>query len=626
MAEELQLILTAVDKMSGSIESVSKQLKGLDVTAGKVQGGINDMQGSFLSASRALVGFAAGFVSLQAGISFLKSSVAAARESQEEQLQLKRQVEATGISWDKYSQRIQQTIKSVSDYAIVQDQVASGALRRMILISGDAEASMSNLKLAFDLAAAKGIDLQLAADLVARASAGNVEMLGRFLPELRNLDERLGKSATAADKAAFALKVVSEKTAGAAGTMPEFTKQVKLFEKAWAELSETLGMKVLPVLTSVFSVFNKMLEGPSAKQLQNHLERLNEDFNFGRISAFHYRRSVKETIDELAKLGRTMASVSDQSKGPMIAPGLGGLSSEEQGKKQEELGKAIQSMAQSVWNAKQSILKEEGKAQESLGTAIRDSAKMTFDYQAKLDVDLGKIQEQRGLDIQQQAKANFEAQQQWLDQFHALSTQTWQVFSIQSSQAIANAIVFGENFGEAFKNIMKNVAASFIAGLIQMGIQRILTAIIFNTTNLTESTTRMAVLSAETFAGAFAATVAIPVIGPALAPAVATASLATMLAGAGAAGAVGAGIGAGVAAFAEGGIVTRPTMALIGESGPEAVVPLRERSSAGFGSNQITINFNGPILGDRQQARTFALEIDKQLYELKRRNLSVAFA
>ena len=52
-----------------------------------------------------------------------------------------------------------------------------------------------------------------------------------------------------------------------------------------------------------------------------------------------------------------------------------------------------------------------------------------------------------------------------------------------------------------------------------------------------------------------------------------------------------------VPGLASGGIVTRPTLAMIGESGPEAVIPLR-RGGMGGG---ITINFNGPVYGDRRQ-------------------------
>jgi phage-related minor tail protein len=45
--------------------------------------------------------------------------------------------------------------------------------------------------------------------------------------------------------------------------------------------------------------------------------------------------------------------------------------------------------------------------------------------------------------------------------------------------------------------------------------------------------------------------------------------------------------------MAAGGIVTAPTLALIGERGPEAVIPL-DRMKGG-GSNNITVNVNGGI-------------------------------
>jgi hypothetical protein len=46
--------------------------------------------------------------------------------------------------------------------------------------------------------------------------------------------------------------------------------------------------------------------------------------------------------------------------------------------------------------------------------------------------------------------------------------------------------------------------------------------------------------------------------------------------------------------MADGGIVTRPIMGLIGEAGPEAVIPLDKMGGMG---NNVTINVNG---GDPQ--------------------------
>jgi hypothetical protein len=83
--------------------------------------------------------------------------------------------------------------------------------------------------------------------------------------------------------------------------------------------------------------------------------------------------------------------------------------------------------------------------------------------------------------------------------------------------------------------------------------------------------------------------------------------------------------------LAEGGIVRATnggTPAIIGEGGrDEAVIPLddpaaQERLGGGRGT---TIIFNGPVLGDEAQAMEFARAIDKSLLKLRQTNQSVAF-
>ena len=70
-----------------------------------------------------------------------------------------------------------------------------------------------------------------------------------------------------------------------------------------------------------------------------------------------------------------------------------------------------------------------------------------------------------------------------------------------------------------------------------------------------------------------------------------------------AAGAVGNSIVGGltlgmVKPFAEGGIVNSPTLAMIGESGPEAVIPLSRSGAGGFGGTNITVIVNGDVTGE----------------------------
>lgn len=102
-----------------------------------------------------------------------------------------------------------------------------------------------------------------------------------------------------------------------------------------------------------------------------------------------------------------------------------------------------------------------------------------------------------------------------------------------------------------------------------------------------------------------------------------------------AAGAVGAAMAAQAARvtgvkLAEGGIVRASaggTQAIIGEGGKdEAVIPLDDpEAQARLGGGGVTINLNGPFMGDESQAREFAVAIDRQLLKLRQSNSSLAF-
>ena len=65
--------------------------------------------------------------------------------------------------------------------------------------------------------------------------------------------------------------------------------------------------------------------------------------------------------------------------------------------------------------------------------------------------------------------------------------------------------------------------------------------------------------------------------------------------------------------FADGGIVTRPTLAMVGERGPEAIIPLSQMGNMGGG---ITINVSGGISTSAQigQAVYDSLLQYKQVY------------
>lgn len=88
-----------------------------------------------------------------------------------------------------------------------------------------------------------------------------------------------------------------------------------------------------------------------------------------------------------------------------------------------------------------------------------------------------------------------------------------------------------------------------------------------------------------------------------------------------------------IAPLAQGGIVTKPTLALIGEAGPEAVVPLSGRGAgpglaprmAGGGDGvTVNVNFNGSVFGDRAQvARELAYSIRDELARIGTREPTI---
>jgi cell wall-associated NlpC family hydrolase len=84
-------------------------------------------------------------------------------------------------------------------------------------------------------------------------------------------------------------------------------------------------------------------------------------------------------------------------------------------------------------------------------------------------------------------------------------------------------------------------------------------------------------------------------------------------------GRVGGGGGLVVKPLASGGIVRRPTLALVGEAGPEAVIPLGSDTLGGGG---LTVNLNiGRNYGDAQQlAREITPHLRREFYRARKRN------
>lgn len=74
--------------------------------------------------------------------------------------------------------------------------------------------------------------------------------------------------------------------------------------------------------------------------------------------------------------------------------------------------------------------------------------------------------------------------------------------------------------------------------------------------------------------------------------------------------------------FAAGGVVTRPTVGLVGEAGPEAIIPLKQWGGMG-GDTHIHIHADGAVFADESAMRRFASLLMPQIaYALRREGLA----
>jgi hypothetical protein len=194
--------------------------------------GLSSIKAGYLAAAAASAGF----------IASLKSFINEAAEAEQIENRLKFALETTGYSWQASKSAVDDFANSVQQMTRFSDEQARQALTDMMLYTQDFAKAQMAAKLAMDMSVRTGHDLGSSSRLIGMAMTGNVEMLGRYLPQLRNLETILGADATMAQKAEYALKILNEKFGGtAASDLNTYSGQVEQLKNAWGDFKETIG-------------------------------------------------------------------------------------------------------------------------------------------------------------------------------------------------------------------------------------------------------------------------------------------------------------------------------------------------------------------------------------------------
>jgi len=322
---EVAILIRGVDRATGVFRKLSSSTSGI------------------FSAMARTVAIAGAGLAASAGIAigaFTKLAFEAAKQQETFDL-LADQVERTGTSWISVRDDVKGLADELQALTRYGDVETAYVLQDLTTYTGDLGQSMEYVMTVYDLAAAKHMDYATSAKYVGMALAGSIEMLGRYIPELRASSGLVDKNATASEKAAVAMELLNTKFGGAAQA------QLRNFMGYWiqmknymGDLREAIGDLVIPMFEDLFQTitaemsraitviesgrFDYIFEGwgEAAKAMIMRISEalavvgpfiLEEFGRMGDIVARFFQTLDVETIriwtEKMVSFGKTLASV-----------------------------------------------------------------------------------------------------------------------------------------------------------------------------------------------------------------------------------------------------------------------------------------------------------------------------
>jgi len=221
-----------------------------------------------INMKRAIMGVTAFAAAVTAATTYV---VKAAAEQESIFRALQTQVELSGNAWTESKIRIDAFAKTLQETTKYGDTDTAKVLQKIMIYTQDLGEAMMGTKLAMDMAASKMFDIGTAARYVGMAMGGNVEILGRYILELKASENAMLKNMTATEKAAYAMDILKRKFGGAAEEeLKTFTGRMDQTKNYIVDLAEAIGDSLLPYMTKIAiktrEVTEKAIEWVSANQ------------------------------------------------------------------------------------------------------------------------------------------------------------------------------------------------------------------------------------------------------------------------------------------------------------------------------------------------------------------------
>jgi hypothetical protein len=569
---------------------------------------------------------AATYLGYRALKDFLVSSIKEALEAERAYVALGSAMRASGQNAEVYTKQLQGLARALSMTTTFAEEETMAAMQSLTQIGRvSAEGMKKIIPVVQDLSAGLGIDLNSAALLVGKAIEGNVGALSRYGVKIKETKDPVERFSSIIEGLTGRFGGMSEAMAKSAGGG---LKQIK---NEFNELKEAVGTRLIQAFAGTITWLSSRMQtnvilGMKAgdigtieegsaylKTLRREMESdqkwikdLEAKWGFkidptkkyssrsgGDALGDTFKRiaELQNKIDainrQMAKLGQTAGT----GGGPLL-PGISGESIDKVNAATKALSDHLQALqdakleiwthawAQSSMDLADAEQEAARQTQAMMDAVDPEGLKAVNDQLHKMAVEFGTIAETLSSenkfplyggamkDFAGDAEKAAEATKKLTEQHQNLAIQIGQDAFVSFFDAIGKAAAGTESFAEAMKNLIAQVAASIGKLMVQAGLE-IIIANAYNPAMIALGIALMVAGGVTIAAGSYV-------------------------------GAQDTGNSGNVPAMARGGIVTRPTLALVGESGPEAIVPL------GRGGGGNTIIVQGSIWAARDLARELA--------------------
>ena len=586
--------LTKFDKKG--LERATKELKGFDKVVAT---------GSFRLRAFAKV----GGIAAAAGMAlFAKKSISAALAQEKLDKSLRLTLQSIGA--EGLLPNVKEFVKNLQSVTNVTEDTLIPALRQLIAQTGDVESSQYLLQKSLDISAGSGVELETVLDALTKAAIGNFKSIGGL---------GLGFSAAEAKGMGFQKLLINlDKYAGAAEASTEtFEGQLKSFNISADEATETLGNGFLIASSYIVSgTDNLKTFGVVLESLAGGVGDVL--IGFGKtVSEKGFLSALNTTFEDLGKEGLKV-----RQKQYLAAKGYLGLSQQTINalELQEKFGKKKLTQDEMLAKIQAQILARQ-KATTKEQTAQAALSKKKAAIESMFDLDAINLQ----IALSRKLSAEDEARVKILQKL-AEGTEA----AVNEAQRYADVLKVIED-GKITTGEIEQLAVKW--GMTNLGVEMYILKLFAANEEIKKmlallSQAKMPVITMQ---GGTTSTVAEPnkydkifknVYEEVIAGG-STVSGARSLAGASSRLQAEADAyfkanpdidpltGGRRVPLAEGGIVTRPTQALIGEAGAEAVIPLDKMS--GFGTT-VNVNVAGSVISEGELQSV----IQDALYNLNR--------